>query len=139
MAGKNKEEHDEAIEEVMRRARKHKVKFNSKKLQYCQQGVKYLGHRVAEGQIKPDPEYIESINDMRQPTNKEDIRRVLGMTNFVSKFILNYSKITAALSTLLHKNVLFEWHEEQQEAFSKLKTYMTVSYTHLTLPTIYSV
>jgi len=105
--------------------RQNNLKLNQnkeypEKLQYRK--VKYLGHTVAGGQIKPDPEYVESIKDMRKkPSSKDDIRRVLGMINFVSKFIPNYSRITAPIRKLLYKDVLFERQVEQQEVFDKLK------------------
>ncbi|GFV05281.1 transposon Tf2-9 polyprotein [Trichonephila clavipes] len=55
--------------------------------------------------IKPDPDYIKAIVEM--PTPKTEVRRLLGMMNFLSKFIPNVSKVTAPLREIIHENVEF--------------------------------
>ena len=37
------------------------------------------------------------------------------------------------------RNILYKWKAELMEEVDRTVTHMTVSYTHLTLPTIYSV
>ena len=43
------------------------------------------------------------------------------MTNYVSRFIDNYSTITEPLRRLTKQDQLFEWNSEQENAFSLLK------------------
>jgi len=56
---------------------------------------------------------------MPEPQNKDDVRRILGMINYVSNFIPNATKMTAPLRELLWKDVDFQWHEEQKKALSE--------------------
>ena len=52
---------------------------------------------------------------------------LLGMANYLSKFVPNLSDTTAPLRKLLRKPVLFYWYPEQQAAFEKLKHILTSS------------
>lgn len=47
------------------------------------------------------------------------------MTNYVGRFIPNYSTITAPLRDLTKNNVNFEWGKNQQESFETLKRDLT--------------
>jgi hypothetical protein len=47
------------------------------------------------------------------------------MTNYVGRFIPNYSTITAPLRELTKQNVKFEWQPSQQNAFDTLKHELT--------------
>lgn len=46
-------------------------------------------------------EKIKAIKEMKNPTNTKSFERALGMFNYVSKFIPNYSEICAPLRDLL--------------------------------------
>ena len=44
------------------------------------------------------------------------------MVNYLGKFIPNLSELTTPLRQLLHKEVVWNWTEHQQNAFDRLKT-----------------
>ena len=46
---------------------------------------------------------ISAIVDMPQPTDEKSLQRLLGMTKYLSLYILNESSITAPLRELLKK------------------------------------
>jgi len=48
----------------------------------------------------------------------------LGFANFYRRFIKDYSKITAPLTSLTRKEKKWEWNDEQQTAFETLRTAM---------------
>ena len=58
---------------------------------------------------------------MLPPEDKKGVQRLLGMTNYLSKFIPNYNEKTTLLRELLHKDVEFCWLQHQ-EAFEALKS-----------------
>ena len=37
--------------------------------------------------IKPDPQRVKDLQDAPQPTNAQDVRSLLGMANYSSKYI----------------------------------------------------
>ncbi|GFU49544.1 transposon Tf2-6 polyprotein [Nephila pilipes] len=57
---------------------------------------------------------------MPTPKSKTEVRRLLGMMNFLSKFIPNVSKVTP-LREIIHENVDFNWGKEQELSFVNIK------------------
>lgn len=49
---------------------------------------------------------------MPNPTNVSELRTLLGMINYLSKFIPNLSEIAAPLRQLDKKNIEWHWQEE---------------------------
>ena len=68
---------------------------------------------------------VEAIKQADPPTSVSDVRSLLGMTNYVSRFISNYADIVAPLRELTHKGVEFKWHEVHQKALHQLKCNLT--------------
>ncbi|KAK2718174.1 hypothetical protein QYM36_005478 [Artemia franciscana] len=65
--GKNREDHDQRLSAVLRRARVKGICFNSEKCEFSKDKVKYFGHIISRDGIKPDPEKIRAIQDMPSP------------------------------------------------------------------------
>ena len=54
-----------------------------------------MGEVVSELGFSPDPEKISAIHNMSTPSCKQDLQRLLGMINYLSKYIPNMSELTA--------------------------------------------
>ncbi|GBM57643.1 hypothetical protein AVEN_225021-1 [Araneus ventricosus] len=80
-----------------------------------------MGLLVSKDGIKADPSHVRAINEIEKPTSKDDIKRLLGMVNFLSKFIPNVSAITSPLRVLLKKDIEFQWNHEQETSFEEIK------------------
>lgn len=121
IAGKDAEEHDRILKQVLDRAKDNNIKFNPEKFQFKVTKVKYMGFIISKEGIEADKSHIRAITELEQPTNKKDVRRFLGMVNFLSKFIPNVSQVTAPLRELVKHDVDFHWLGEQEQAFKDLK------------------
>lgn len=75
--------------------------------------------------ISADPRKVDAIKTAEIPKNVSEVRSLLGMTNYIGRFIPNYSTITAPLRDLTKNNVNFEWGKNQQESFETLKRDLT--------------
>lgn len=64
--------------------------------------------------VRPDLCKIEAIVTMTQPTTVSEVRSLLGMTQYVSRFIQGYATITSPLRNLTQQEVPWTWNEEQQ-------------------------
>lgn len=117
----NEKEHDVILNKVVERARKLNVKFNPKKLQYRVNEVKYLGFVFNKCGMKPDPEHVKAIMSLEAPSNKKELQRILGMVNYLRKFIPNMSEVTAPLRELLKTSVHFDWLSVHNKALDELK------------------
>ncbi|GBN38584.1 Retrovirus-related Pol polyprotein from transposon 17.6 [Araneus ventricosus] len=125
VAGNDEASHDAIMSKVLERARSVNIKFNADKLQYRVSEVKYVGQIISKSGIKPDPDHIKAIVEMPTPKSKTEVRRLLGMINFLSKFIPNVSKVTAPLIEIIHENVGFNWGKEQEMSFENIKELLT--------------
>ena len=60
-----------------------------------------------------------------RPTSAKDAASFLGTKNFYMKFVPNYADTAEPLIRLLHKDVPWEWTDEQDQAFRTLKQKIT--------------
>ena len=62
------------------------------------------------------------------PQNKQDVKRLLGMVDFLQKFAPNLSETTAPMRELLKQENQFLWDEEVQgRSFKQVKQLISVS------------
>ena len=80
-----------------------------------------MGHVITKDGLKIDQQKIEAIKNYETPKDVKAVRRLLGMCNYLSRFIPNYSNLTTSISQLLKKDVLYTWSGEQEEALKKIK------------------
>ncbi|NXJ82379.1 POLY protein, partial [Trogon melanurus] len=53
------------------------LKVSKSKLQFTEQEVKYLGHRLSKGTKRFDPERVKSILSLPPPRSKRQVRQIL--------------------------------------------------------------
>jgi hypothetical protein len=86
--------------------------------------VIYLGHKISKEGVSPDPAKVDAIlqwNGGRAPSNVPEVRSFVSTAGYYQRFIPRYAIITAPLTRLLHKDVLWQWGEEEQNAFETVK------------------
>ena len=71
--------------------------------------------------MNTDPEKVRAIVEMPRPTDKAGVQRLLGMLNYVGKFVPNMSGLTVPLRVLLHKETEWYWFEQQERSFAAIK------------------
>ena len=65
--------------------------------------MEYLGHIVSQYGFKVDPNIIKSVKKWKVPTTIKQLREFLRLTGYYHKFVKNYERIAAPLTTLLKK------------------------------------
>lgn len=121
ITGSTKEEHDETLEKVLKKARENNIKFNPKKVQFMKRKVKFLGFVFGSEGVEPDKDRITSIIELKEPNNRKDLQSFLGMINYLRRFIPNLSELVTPFRVLLKKDILWEWGLIQQKSFDQLK------------------
>ena len=119
--GEGTADHDVNLKKVLERAREVGMKLSPKKCKFRLNQVSYVGHQFTNGGLKPDEAKVAAIKEMPIPDGPEALRRFLGMTNYLHKFISNFSEKTAPLRELLRNDVHWSWEPVQQQAFNTLK------------------
>ncbi|XP_078233523.1 uncharacterized protein LOC144583518 [Pogona vitticeps] len=93
------------------------------KLQLGRPEIKYLGHMVGGGVIKPLEAKIEAVRDWPRPNTKKKVKSFLGLVGYYRKFIPRFSEIAAPLTDLTRKKTddRIPWTSDCEEAFQRLK------------------
>lgn len=125
VTGETEEEHDRNLRLVLNRAIKYNVKFNKSKIQYKQKSVEFLGQIFSEKGISLNEKYVKAIMNMKNPVDKKELLRFLGMVKFVGKFIPNLSLITAPLRDLTRDDVKWHWNSSHDVSMKHLKFLLT--------------
>ena len=81
--------------------KRNDLKLNKDKCKFFHTEIIYLGHVLTNKGIRPDQSKIDKIINIPKPECNEDLQRFLGMTNYLSKFLPNYSNITQPLDQIL--------------------------------------
>ena len=117
----NWSDHIRQIKRFFQIMREAKLTINLMKSEFGKATVKYLGHIVGQGQVRPLDAKIQTIAKFPIPTSRKELARFLGMAGYYRNFCLNFSDIAAQLTNLLSKKVKFVWTDDCQMAFDKVK------------------
>ncbi|KAL4339541.1 hypothetical protein GQ457_08G027020 [Hibiscus cannabinus] len=72
-----------------------------------------------------DLKKVQTILDWRSPRNVGEVRSLLSLASYYRRFVQGFSTIALSLTKLLRKDQPFEWSENQQRSFDKLKQDLT--------------
>ncbi|XP_062558257.1 uncharacterized protein K02A2.6-like [Armigeres subalbatus] len=109
--GATDEEHDEALKRVLQILKDRNMKINDQKSIYSVTEVEFLGHCVSKDGIRPTDERIKAILSLQAPSSVTELRSLLGLVNFVGRFVPNLSGLTHHMRQLLIKDCFFQWME----------------------------
>jgi len=119
--GRDDDEHDATVIELLDRCRKVGLKLNRKKCVIGVSELVFIGDLLTDKGVRPDPSKVDSIVNIDTPTDRTELQRFLGMVNYLARYIPDLSNKTAPLRVLLDKNIQWQWQHEQERAFNELK------------------
>lgn len=118
--GETLEQLNERAEKVLAVLKEYNVALNQQKCIFGVKELTFLGHKLSAEGIKPTHDKIKAIKDFRRPKTMEEVRSLLGLVNYVGKFIPDLATITEPLRMLTKKDTAFAWESEQQRAFEEI-------------------
>ena len=119
-------DHVEHVDRVLKLLQEKQVYAKTSKCFFGVQEVEYLGQIVSHEGVKIDPNKIKSIKEWKVPKTIKQLRGFLGLTWYYHKFVKNYGRIAAPLTTLLKKDA-FSWTPEATKAFEDPKEAMCLA------------
>ncbi|KAI2647390.1 Transposon Tf2-8 polyprotein [Labeo rohita] len=123
--GKDMTEHDNHLKRVLERMESVGLKLNKDKCVFRKAELSFLGHVVDAQDVRADPEKVRAISDLHEPNNINELRRALGLINYMSKYIPDLATTGGPLYELLKRERAWTWDEPQKNAFSTLKSLLT--------------
>ncbi|KAK0401167.1 hypothetical protein QR680_015624 [Steinernema hermaphroditum] len=119
------DKHLKALERVFERFRTFKLKLSPKKCHFAQKSIDFLGHTISGSGYTPSINNVKAIINFPRPKNAKETKRILGMFSFFRRFVPGHAQIVEPLTRLTAERVKFEWTEEQEKAFQKIKEVLT--------------
>lgn len=119
-------EHLESIRKIFNRLREKQLKIQIDKCNFMKKETEFLGHILTPDGIKPNPNKIKVIKELKLPTTQKQIKSFLGITGYYRKFIKDYAKVAQPLTKYLKKDSKININDPNYiNAYEKLKDMIT--------------
>ena len=113
------------LRKLFKHLRKFQLKLNPAKCTFRATFEKLLGFVVSKKGIEIDPDKVRAIQDLPPPRIQKEIRSFMGRLNYIARFISQMTAKCNPIFKMLRKHNSGEWDKECQEAFDKMKEYLT--------------
>ena len=124
--GRTQKEHNEHLTQVLKWLEGAGLTLNEEKCQFSQTKVKFLGHIIDGLGVRPDPDKVAAVQNVKAPGNITELRHFLGMVNQHSRFSPQLAEKTKSLRGLLSNKNQWCWGEPQKRAFEEVKATLTI-------------
>ncbi|KAL5506281.1 hypothetical protein EMCRGX_G007894 [Ephydatia muelleri] len=121
----NEELHKSHLQQTFQRLREAGLTLRGNKCEIGMNQVTYLGHTFAREGMAPDGSKVDAVVNWPQPRDEAEVRRFLGLSSYYRKYIDKFADIAAPLHQLTQKDALFQWTQECEESFRRLKACLT--------------
>ena len=117
ICGKIQEEHDKNLKKFLETAKRLNINYNKDKCIFSTRSLHILGYVVEGGEMRPDPERLKPLHDLKVPDDLKSLRRILGLFSYYSQWIYDFSRKIRSLAT----TTSFSVTKEAADAFYQLK------------------
>lgn len=93
-------EHVQHLSLVLGKIQQAGLTLNPGKCEWARQVTKYLGYQLGKGEIRPQVDKVEAIQNCPRPRTKKDVRSFLGLAGWYRRFVLQFATIAASLIAL---------------------------------------
>lgn len=131
--GSTAEEHNARLQKVLTIIQQNNLSLNLKKCSFYRTSVDYLGHRVENGTIKPDPERTKVILHAKVPRTIPELERFLGMANYFRSYVPNFANLSNSMYDM-KKSGLLSWNKQSLSNFQSIKNAIASSILTIPLP-----
>ncbi|PNH02523.1 Retrovirus-related Pol polyprotein from transposon [Tetrabaena socialis] len=118
------EQHYADLSRVLDMLRDINIKLHPDKTVLVASEVEFLGHLVSARGLRPMEAKVAAIQAIRAPSSLTELLSLLGLMNYYRGYLPRYSDLTAPLTLLTKKSVVWNrstWLPEHQAALDVLK------------------
>ena len=113
--------HDQNLAAFLQRCTKQGIQLNAEKMKLRLHEVPFIGHIATDKGLRADPAKVCAIVGMPPPTDVAGVQCLLGMIQYLSKFLPALSEMTKSLRDLTQRETVWMWDQPQQKALETLK------------------
>ncbi|XP_037928777.1 uncharacterized protein K02A2.6-like [Teleopsis dalmanni] len=125
VSGRNTSEHIHNLKTVLCKLQTAGLKLNLSKCEFFKTKISYLGFTIDKYGLTKNKERTESILKAPIPKNVSELRALISMVNYYSKFIDKFADKMIPWYHLLKKNVEFVWSEQCDKTYEMIKKDIT--------------
>lgn len=111
--------------------KKYDLRLSREKMKLFHDEIKFLGQIISDGCIRPNPEKVQSIIDLPIPKTLKELRRCVGLINYLSGFIRGCAEMVKPLHDMTKgmkdrpKSFKITMSQEAIDAFERIKKFLT--------------
>ena len=117
--------HDKNLCALMERAKERQLKLNPDKIQFKLKRISFMGFKITEAGVQPEPSRVQAITEMPEPKSKLEVQRFIGMVNYLNTFCPSLAKVISPLHMLTRQDSVFMWSTVHEKAFKEAKALIT--------------
>ncbi|KAE9266609.1 hypothetical protein PF008_g31569 [Phytophthora fragariae] len=103
------------LREVLVCMRENRLYANINKCIFGAKVIPFLGCFLGKDGVRADPENVCAIVQWTIPVSQKDLRKLLGLANYLHKYSANYAKMARPLTNLLKKDTVWSWTSDAQQ------------------------
>ena len=103
------EEHRQNVETILQALRDADLYCSTKKSQLFTTELDFLGHHISARGIEPDKKKIQKIQEWPTPRCAKDVRKFLGLVQYLAAFLPRLAEYRTVLTPLTTKEAQKEW------------------------------
>ncbi|POM69226.1 Hypothetical protein PHPALM_14506 [Phytophthora palmivora] len=115
------EVHLKPLRRVFEVMRANKLYANIDKCVFAAEEINVLGCFGSRIGVRADPGKVKAIAAWPTPRSQKDLRKWLGLANYLHKYSAGYAELARPLSDLLNKDADWVWERQHQDAFDSIK------------------
>ena len=119
--GRNQETHDASLSAVLERLKEKGLTLNKNKCAFNKGTLEFFGQIFSAKGTSPDPKKVQDIKLADQPQNPKEVRSLLGLANYCSRYIPGLASITQRLRDLTKTDHEWDWKPTHTDALNQLK------------------
>ena len=117
----SKKEHDELVEEILRRLEENDLYIKPEKCKWKVREVDFLEVVIGHKGIKMEEKKVKAVIDQPVPKLVKEIQKFLGLANYYRRFVKDFAKIVRLLHELTKKAQKQKQGIRQEKSFKVLK------------------
>ena len=126
VATETEKEHDEIVEEVLKRLEENDLFVKPEKYVWKVREVGFLGVIIGEDRVRMEKEKVQGVIEWQVPRSMKDVQKFLGLANYYRWFVKDFARIAKPLHEMMRKEMKWSWEKRQQKTFEELKKRFTI-------------